>query len=176
MKSPCSKLTVTWSSCCSCPPLPPWCDRDRCGSGLWGGRRWSVRAGARCHGEESPRPGQHRWPEDRVGSSRGHAHCMSDQQGRGWWFTNVATCIYLCKPGSRFIQCIKCFKCSGTCLNCIHKSRYHSFYLLYDTVYTFVMTRTSVFMYIYCSLFYFVFTKTSEFSCTFTVLGVHLWL
>lgn len=31
--------------------------------------------------------------------------------------------------------------------NCIHKSRYHSFDLLYDTVYTFVMTRRSVFMY-----------------------------
>lgn len=68
--------------------------------------------------------------------------------------------------------------------NCIHKSRYHSFYVLYDTVYTFVMTRTSVFMYtvllciykdirvfmyIYCSLFYFVLTRTSEFSCTYIV-------
>lgn len=53
--------------------------------------------------------------------------------------------------------------------NCIHKSRYHSFDLLYDTVYTFVMTRTSVFMYIYCSLFYFVLTRTSEFSCTYIV-------
>lgn len=42
--------------------------------------------------------------------------------------------------------------------NCIHKSRYHSFYLLYDTVYTFVMTRRS------------------EFSCTYIVHCFTLYL